>query len=79
MIVTIRDVSARCAGCGGTDFEQQTSGALRLATVMTCTACGRDSTYRELLDSIGEEAMRRANEAFAKLKRKGGRRKKPRK
>jgi hypothetical protein len=79
MIVSIRDVSARCAGCGGTDFKQQQGGALRLATVMRCTACGRDSTYRELLDAIGEEAMRRANEALAKLKKNGGGRKKPRK
>jgi hypothetical protein len=79
MIVSIRDVSARCAGCGGTDFKQQESGALRLASVLTCTACGRETTYRELLDSIGEEAMRRANEAFAKLKKNGRRRKKPRK
>jgi len=79
MIVSIRDVSARCAGCGSTDFKQQESGALRLASVMTCSACGRETTYRELLDSIGEEAMRRANEALAKLKKNGGGRKKPRK
>jgi hypothetical protein len=79
MIVTIRDLSARCAGCGGTDFKQHDGAALRLATVMTCNACGRETTYRELLDSIGEQAMRRANDALAKLKRNSLRRKKPRK
>jgi hypothetical protein len=79
MIVSIRDVSARCARCGETDFRQHDSGALRLGTVMRCVACGRETTYRDLLDSIGEEAMRRANEALAKLKKNSPRRRKARK
>ena len=79
MIVSIRDVSARCARCGETDFSQQDSGPLRLGTVMQCAACGRETTYRDLLDSIGEEAMRRANEAFAKLKKSSPKRRRPRK
>jgi hypothetical protein len=79
MIVSIRDVAARCAGCGGTDFRQGNGGALRLLTRMLCMACGRETTYRDLLDSIGEEAMRRANEALAKLKKNSPRRRKPRK
>ena len=79
MIVSIRDVSARCARCGETDFMQRDSGALRLATAMRCITCGRETSYRDLLDSIGEEAMRRANEALAKLKRNSPRRNNPRK
>ena len=79
MIVSIRDVSARCARCGETDFRQQDSGPLRLDTVMRCAGCGRETTYRVLLDSIGEEAMRRANEALAKLKRNAPKRRRPRK
>jgi hypothetical protein len=79
MIVSIRDISARCARCGETDFRQRDSGALRLGTVMRCVTCGRETTYRYLLDSIGEEAMRRANEALAKLKKNSSRRRKARK
>jgi hypothetical protein len=79
MIVSIRDLAARCTGCGATDFRQADKGALRLSTVMVCSGCTRATTYRELLDSIGEEAMRRANEALAKLKRNSPRRRKPRK
>ncbi len=78
MIVSIRDVSARCARCGETDFRQQEIGALRLATVMRCISCGRETSYRDLLDSIGEEAMRRANESLAKLKKNSPRRRKAR-
>ena len=79
MIVVIRDVAARCAGCGGTDFTQADSGVARLTTRMVCSACGKETTYRELLDSIGEEAMRRANESLAKLRKNSPRRRKPRK
>jgi hypothetical protein len=79
MIVAIRDVAARCARCGGTDFTQADAGVARLATRMVCSACGKTATYRELLDWIGEEAMRRANESLAKLKKNSPRRRKPRK
>ncbi|HYY60049.1 MAG TPA: hypothetical protein VE756_01535 [Burkholderiales bacterium] len=79
MIVSVRDVVARCVRCGETDFRPLDGGALRLATVMRCVTCGRDTTYRDLLDSIGEEAMRRANEALAKLKKNSPKRRRPRK
>jgi hypothetical protein len=79
MIVSIRDVTARCDGCGGTDFKQMDPGTPRLATRMVCTRCRKESLYRDLLYSIGEEAMRRANDALAKLKKNSPRRKKPRK
>jgi hypothetical protein len=78
MIVSVGDLSARCKSCGGKDFQVADAGALRLVTRMACTACGHGTTYRELLESIGEEAMRRANEALEKL-RKTRRAPKPRK
>ena len=79
MIVSVRDISARCRGCGGKDFRLLDEGAARMTSRMACTRCGRATTYRELLEAIGEEAMRRANEALEKL-RKGRRRPpKPRK
>jgi hypothetical protein len=76
MIVTIRDVSARCTSCGGTDFQPLVPGALHLATRLACTKCNHILTYRDLLESIGEQAMHRANEALAKLKKASPRRKK---
>lgn len=78
MIVSVGDLSARCKSCGGKDFRLADAGAVRLTSRMTCTQCGHGTTYRELLESIGEEAMRRANEALANL-RKVRRRPKPRK
>ena len=78
MIVSVGDLSARCKSCGGKDFRVVDAGAVRLASRMECTQCGHGTTYRELLESIGEEAMRRANEALEKL-RKTRRNPKPRK
>ena len=79
MRVSIRDVSARCSGCDGTEFRQLEAGPLRLTTRMACTQCNRVLTYRDLLESIGEQAIRRANEALAKLKKNSPRSRKSRK
>jgi hypothetical protein len=79
MIVSVRDIAARCKGCGGTDFRKVNGAGDRLASVMACTGCGRETTYRDLLESIGEEAMRRANDALEKLRKNSGRGRKPRK
>ena len=75
MIVSVRDIVARCKKCGGSDFKPSAAGELRLASVMACTSCGEKTNYRELLEQIGEEAMKRANEAIARLKKKRGPRK----
>jgi hypothetical protein len=78
MIVSVGELSARCKSCGGKDFRLVDAGAVRLTSRMACTGCSQGTTYRELLESIGEEAMRRANEALEKL-RKTRRGPKPRK
>ena len=78
MIVSVGDISARCKSCEGKEFRLADDGALRLVSRMACVQCGHVTTYRELLESIGEEAMRRANEALEKL-RKSRRPPKPRK
>ena len=70
MLVAVRDIAARCRNCGKTDFKPPAAGDLRLTTLLACTSCGERSTYRELLEQIGEEAIRRANEAIARLKRR---------
>ena len=68
MLVAVRDIAARCRKCGKTDFKPLAAGELRLTTAMACTGCGDRTTYRELLEQIGEEAIKRANDAIARLK-----------
>lgn len=80
MIVSVGgDVTARCPACGGIKFGPLLEGQLRLDSVLVCSRCAATTTYRELLDQIGEEAMKRANESLDKLQTKRGRPRKPRK
>lgn len=69
MIVQIHDITAACRHCGGTNFQPLTAGRLRLPSELRCIGCGAKTRYLTLLDQIGEEAMRRANEAIEELKK----------
>ena len=75
MIVSVGDVQARCRDCGGTDFTPAQPGELELGSVLKCSGCGKASSYEALLDDIGEEAMKRANESLSHLKERRGPRK----
>ena len=75
MIISVGEVKARCRGCGGTDFTPAQPGELELASVLECSGCGKTSSYEALLDDIGEEAMKRANESLSDLKKRRGPRK----
>ena len=70
MIVSIGDIEAHCEQCGGAEFDVSSAGRLRLASTLKCSACGARCTYLELLDQIGEEAMRRANKAVDALRKR---------
>lgn len=70
MLISIGDITAACPQCGGVEFEPQSGGPLRLATELKCPACGKRVKYLLLLDQIGEEAMRRANQALEELKKR---------
>ena len=70
MLVAVRDIAAHCRKCGNTDFRPLGAAEPRLTTPMECAGCGERTTYRELLEQSGEEAIRRANESLASLKRR---------
>jgi hypothetical protein len=76
MIIRIGDITASCPECGTTDFEPLSPAPLRLASELKCVACAARFKYVELLDEIGEEAMRRANKAIDELKKRPPRPKK---
>lgn len=73
MYIRIDDVTATCPACGHPDFRPPATGRLTSEDRLACAACGVETCYGELLEHMGEEAMRRANEALANL-RKGRRR-----
>ena len=69
MIVRIHDITALCPRCSGIEFEPLSGGPLRLPSELRCVGCGAKTRYLDLLDQIGEEAMRRANRAIEELKK----------
>ena len=69
MIISIGDITAYCEACRGTEFDLLSPGALRLTSELRCRGCGEHCKYLALLDQIGEEAMRRANEDIEALKK----------
>lgn len=77
MIVRIHDIAAACPRCGGSEFEQASGGPLRLPSELKCSDCGAKTRYLALLDQIGEEAIRRANEAIDRLKKHPSRPRRP--
>ena len=79
MIVSVGELSAKCRNCGKTEFAPLLAGPLRLASVVVCDGCKTSTTYRELRDQLGEEAMRRAKASIDALWRKPGAPRKPRK
>ena len=68
MIISVGGLQATCSGCGGAEFEAMPGNELRTESKLTCTSCGRISIYHDLLEQIGERAMKQANESLAKLK-----------
>jgi hypothetical protein len=70
MIVQIRDIAASCAACGRTEFESSTRGRLVPTSTLKCSHCGASYSYLQLVDQIGQAAMRRANQALEELKKK---------
>jgi hypothetical protein len=70
VVIKIGDITAACARCGGTQVEPVSPGALQLATELKCAGCGDKVRYLALLDQIGEQAMRRANKAIQKRKKR---------
>jgi hypothetical protein len=70
MIVSIGEIQAHCPGCGGVEFDERSRAQLVLDAQLRCTACGRKALYRELLDQIGEQAIKQANESLSRLRGK---------
>ena len=61
------------------EFRALSEGALKPQSPLACEGCEARITYRELLDSIGEEAMKLARESIARMKKTKLRPRKPRK
>jgi hypothetical protein len=68
MKVRVGNIEAACA-CGSREFEAPPHlPPYRPGEAFVCAGCGQETRYGELLDLIGEEAIRRAHRAIESLK-----------
>jgi hypothetical protein len=70
MKLSVGHIEAQCLACGGADFDMPEMPSLSRDSVFTCAKCGRQNGYDDLLNQIGEQAMKQANESLAKLRGK---------
>lgn len=70
MDIRIGEIVASCERCAATEFAPLAPGPLRPESDLRCSACGATVKYVALLDQIGEEAMRRANQAIDELRKR---------
>ena len=64
--VTIGRITAHCPLCGAKDFAPAMQPADEHRESFICVACRTETFRRVLIDQIGQEAMRRANDALKK-------------
>jgi len=64
--LSVGHIEARCPGCGSHEFEVK-GGPLAIQSELFCLGCGVATPYEALVNQIGEQAMKQANEALAKL------------
>jgi hypothetical protein len=70
MIVKIHDIAALCVACGGGEFESLSAQRLGPGSLLKCSGCGARYSYVQLIDQIGEQAMRQANTALDEQQKK---------
>lgn len=67
MKLAVGEIAARCPSCGANEFDTL-SEPLGSHSELVCLACGTGTTYETLVTQIGEQAMKQANDALAKLR-----------
>lgn len=56
----VGQITARCAKCQGSVFEEQGRDSLRGQTKFSCAACGSEVSYSELILQIGRQSASRS-------------------
>jgi hypothetical protein len=67
--IRVRNIKAVCP-CGSSEFLTPKEQRLTARTLVTCAQCGKQRFYSDLLDDIGEEAIRQARDALERMTKK---------
>jgi hypothetical protein len=66
--IRVRNLKAVCS-CGSAEFLSPKEPRLTARTLIACASCGKQRPYAELLDDIGEEAIRQARETLYRMEK----------
>jgi len=64
----VGQITARCARCQGSVFEEQGRDGQRRQTKYSCAGCGAEVSYSELIMQIGRQSATRARQRLAPAK-----------
>lgn len=66
----VGNITAKCPGCGGSDFIPPPEGRPGPYMKYSCVGCGAAWTYARLIGQIGRETVRRKNERLSPAEEK---------
>ena len=69
LTLSVGGVTAHCPKCGAIEFIPRAETGSGIGPTLVCTSCKTETTRRALIDQIGEEVMKRANEALEKARK----------
>ena len=68
LTLSVGGVTAHCPKCGAVEFVRRTEPGGDVSPTLLCANCKTETARRALIDQIGEEVMKRANEALEKAR-----------
>ena len=66
----VGNITAKCPGCGGSDFNPPPDERSGPYMKYRCAGCGGSWTYARLIGQIGRETVRRKNERLSPAEEK---------
>ena len=69
LTLSVGGVTARCPKCGAIEFIGHAETGGDFSPTLICTRCKTETSRRDLIDQIGVEVMKRANEALEKARK----------
>ena len=73
LVFPLGPLFARCMRCDGTEFRLVTPGALRLTSLVACTACGEQAVHGNLLAQLARDAVHHSRAVAVRTRRAVGR------
>ena len=70
LTLSVGGVTAHCPKCGAMEFVGHAQTGGDFSPTMVCTSCNTQTPRRDLVDQIGVEIMKRANEALEKARKR---------